>query len=150
MSEVNSIQMAKLAATPPSRLDANERFGRVRISFGQIAANAAAVGDTIFFCQIPAGCRIVDVKLSNAVGTANSTLALGLRKSSDKTVIDADGLMVATSIATAQNASEPTGALLAAGATYVTDDQVDVYGTIAGAATPNPQEIAVTVFYVAD
>ncbi len=151
MAEVNSIQMAKVLASPPSKLQPNERNGRSRIMFGQINANAAQIGDTVYFGRIPAGARITGSWLNNAAGTASSTLALGLRKASDKTVIDAVGLAAATSIATAAKADTiATGNLTKNGQSYVTPYEVDVYGTVAGAATPAGQLIAVTVDYVID
>jgi len=151
MSEHNSTQMANIAATPPVRLDPTERHGRVRVMFGQaVLAAAGAIADTIYFGRVPVGARFVDVRLSNSAGTASSTLALGLRKTSTGEVIDADGLTAAASIAAAQNVSTPTGALIAAGATYVTEDEVDVYGTIAGAGAPAGQTISVTALYVVD
>lgn len=151
MSEVNSIQMAKLAATPSTKLQANERHGRSRIMFSQINANAAQIADTIYFGRIPQGARITGCWLNNAAGTAASTMSLGLRKTSDKTVIDAVGLAALTAITTAAKADTiSTGNLTKNGATYITLNEVDVYGTIAGAATPAGQLISVTVDYVVD
>lgn len=151
MSEVNSIQMAKVLATPSAKLQANERNGRSRIMFGQINANAAQIADTIFFGRIPAGARITGCWLNTATGTASSTMSLGLRKASDKTVVDAVGLAALTAITTAAKVDTiGTGNLTKNGQSYVTPYEVDVYGTIAGAATPAGQLIAVTVDYVID
>jgi hypothetical protein len=149
MAEYNSIQMAKLAATPPSRLQANERHGVRRLMFAQITLTAA-IADTVYFGRIPVGARIVGVKLNNAAGTASSTMSLGLRRTDTKVVIDATGLSTAVSIAAAQNADVAgNGTLLSAGKTYETPTEVDVYGTIAGAA-PSGQLMSVQVDYVVD
>jgi hypothetical protein len=153
MAEALSIQMAKLAGTPPSKLQANERHGVSRIMFAQITSISGQIGDTIYFGRIPVGARILAVRINNAAGTASSTLALGLRRTDTKVVINATGLAAATSIAAAASADvTATGALLNAGQTYETPTEVDVYGTIAGAVTPvSPgQLISVTVHYAVD
>lgn len=153
MAEASSIQMAKVASSPQAKLQPNERHGRSRIMFGQIASIAAAIGDTIYFGRIPAGARITGCWLNTAAGTASSTLALGLRKAAGKAVIDAAGLAAATSIASAQKTDTiATGNLTKTGLSYITPVEVDVYGTIAGAVTPaSPgQLISVTVDYVVD
>ncbi|MGQ7937352.1 hypothetical protein [Paraburkholderia sp. D1E] len=151
MAEANSIQMAKLAATPSSKLQSNERHGVRRLMFGQINSISAAIGDTIYFGRIPKAARICGVRLNNAAGTASSTLAIGLRKTFDKTVIAASGLAAATAINAAGNADVTTGTLVVTGLSYITQDEVDVYGTIAGAVTPGGgQLIAVAVDYVTD
>jgi hypothetical protein len=153
MAEANSVQMAKVLASPPSKLQPNERNGRSRIMFGTITSISGQIGDTIYFGRIPTGARITGCWLNTAAGTASSTLALGLRKASDKTVIDAAGLAAATSIASAQKTDTiATGNLTKNGLSYVTQQEVDVYGTIAGAVTPvSPgQAISVTVDYVID
>lgn len=151
MAEANSIQMAKLAATPSSKLQSNERHGVRRLMFGQINSVSAAIGDTIYFGRIPKAARIMGVRLNNAAGTAACTLAIGLRKTVDKTVIAAAGLTAATAINAAGNADATTGTLVVTGLSYITQDEVDVYGTIAGAVTPaGGQLIAVAVDYVTD
>lgn len=151
MAEVNSIQMAKLAAAPNSKIQANESFGRSRIMFGQVNSASAAISDTIYFGRIPKGARITGVWINNAAGTASSTMSLGVRKTSDKSVVAAAGLSAATAINAAQKVDALTGTLTNAGQSYVTQSEVDVYGTIAGAATPGGgQLISVVVDYVID
>lgn len=153
MAEVLSLQMAKVAASPQVKLQANERNGRSRIMFGQIASISAQIADTIYFGRIPAGARITGVWLNSGTGTASSTMSLGLRKSSDKTVVDAVGLAALTAITTGAKVDTiGTGNLTKNGLSYVTPYEVDVYGTIAGAVTPvSPgQLISVTVDYVID
>jgi hypothetical protein len=153
MAEANSVQMSKVLASPPVKLQPNERNGRSRVMFGTITSISGQIADTIYFGRIPTGARITGCWLNTAAGTASSTLAIGLRKASDKTVIDAAGLAAATSIASAQKTDTiSTGNLTKNGLSYVTQQEVDVYGTIAGAVTPvSPgQVISVTVDYVID
>jgi hypothetical protein len=151
MAEVNSIQMAKILATPNSKLQPNERHGRARIMFGQINANAAQIGDTVYLGRIPQGARITGSWVNCAAGTASSTLDLGLRKTSDKTVIDATGLATAQAISAAGKFDTiGTGTSTKNGLSYITTTEVDVYGTVKGAATPAGQLISVIVDYVVD
>jgi hypothetical protein len=149
MAEQNSTQAAKLIATPLSKLSPTERGGRSRVMVGTATAVSAAIADTIFFGRIPAGARITGVWLNNAAGTASSTMALSLRKSSDKSAISGT-ITAAASITSAQKVDALTGTLTAAGLSYITPAEVDVVGTIAGAATPASQPICVTVDYVVD
>ncbi|AKE03038.1 hypothetical protein XM57_08845 [Burkholderia cepacia] len=145
--------MAKVLGAPNAKLQPNETGGRSRIMFATITSVAGQINDTVYFGRIPGGARISSTRMNNAAGTASSTMSLGLRKTSDKTVISATALAAATSIAAAQNIDVTnTGALTNAGQSYVTPYEVDVYGTIAGAATPaSPgQLISVTVHYVLD
>ncbi len=152
MAEANSVQMAKVLASPNAKLQPNEIGGKSRIMFGTITSIAAAIADTIYFGRIPAGARITAVSINNAAGTASSTMSIGVRKASDKSGAVPAGLAVATAINAAQNVSALTGSLVTSGLSYVTPYEVDVYGTIAGAATPaSPgQLITVTVHHVLD
>ncbi|MCA8239857.1 hypothetical protein [Burkholderia sp. AU32262] len=152
MAEANSVQMAKVLAAPNAKLQPNETGGRSRIMFGQITSIGAAIADTIYFGRIPAGARIHSVTINNAAGTASSTMSIGVRKASDKSGAVAAGLSAATAISSAQRVDATTGSLVNAGQTYITPYESDVYGTIAGAATPaSPgQLISVTVHYVLD
>lgn len=152
MAESNSVQMAKVLGAPNAKLQPNETGGRSRIMFATITSIAAAIGDTIYFGRIPAGSRVTAVTINNAAGTASSTLAIGVRKTSDKSGAVPAGLSAATAINAAQRVDATTGSLVNAGQSYITPYESDVYGTIAGAATPaSPgQVISVTVHYVLD
>jgi hypothetical protein len=66
------------------------------------------------------------------------------------TVIDADGLSVAADIATAGTKTAVTGALVANGASYITPNEVDVYGTVKGAAIAANQALNIKIQYVTD
>lgn len=153
MAEIKSVQMAKLAAVPAQKLATTESHGRVRIMFAALATTHAegAIADTVVFGRIPAGARILPTgTLACAAGTASSTLDIGLRRVKDRTVIDADGLAAAVNIASAGSKAINTGALIANGASYVTVEEVEVYGTIAGAVLAANQAMNVQITYVTD
>lgn len=152
MAEANSIQMVKALSTPRQKLQPHESHGVVRLMFAQINSISAAINDTIYLGQIPINARILSCRINNAAGTASSTLAVGLRKTSDKSVISATGLAAATAINAAQSVdATSTGALISTGLSYITTSLVDVYATVAGAVTPGGgQLISVHVTYVID
>jgi hypothetical protein len=85
-----------------------------------------------------------------AAGTATSVLDIGLRKTKDGTVIDADGIAVGIDIAAAGTKSAINGALITNGAEYVTTEEVDVYATVRVAALAANQALKVELSYVAD
>lgn len=151
MAEVNTTQGAKLVAS--QKLASHESFGRVRMLASKMPAvhAGAAVNDTVLIGRIPVGSRILlGARVSCGAGTATSVLDIGLRKSKDGTVIDADGIAVGVDIAAAGNKSAESGALITSGAEYVTTEEVDVYGTVRVAAIPANQVLKVEIPYVAD
>lgn len=153
MAEIKSVQAAKITATTNrAKLNPNESHGRVRLMFAELAAthSAVSINDTILFGTIPQDARIIDVVVSNASGTASAALDIGVRKTKDLSVIDADGISVAVDVAAAGTKSAPTGALIANGATYITPAEVDVYATVKGAAIAANQALNVKVLYVTD
>lgn len=107
----------------------------------------AAIGDTIGFGHIlKRGARLLlPVSLSNSAGTASCTLAVGLRNPVTKVAISVNGVLAATSIASAQNIQANTGTLLTGGQRAVLDQDAELYGTVAGAAIPANQAIRVEV-----
>lgn len=151
MAEVNTTQGAKLVAS--QKLAPHESFGRIRILASKMPAAhpGAAINDTIFIGRVPVGSRFLsDAIVSCAAGAATSVLDIGLRKSRDGTVIDADGLAVGIDIAAAGAKDALNGALIANGAEYVTTEEVDVYATVRVAAMPANQALKVEIPYVAD
>jgi hypothetical protein len=154
MAEINSQQVAKTITIPVVKLNPTEKHGRVRQMFAKLPATYAAlnIADTVYLGNIPGNARIVGAKVSNATGTASSTLGVGLRSLSG-TVIAALGLFSAVDIATAGDKTVAlNGTLVANGADYTTPAGAEsqVYATIAGAATGANQSISVTIFYVTD
>ncbi|MEX3527154.1 MAG: hypothetical protein VB143_07585 [Burkholderia sp.] len=153
MAEVLSVQMSKILGSPLAKLSPTEIGGRRRVMLGQVTSIAAAINDTIYFGRLPAGARILGTRVNNAAGTASGTMNIGLRKTKDKSVLSATALASAVAIATAASADvSATGAYTNAGQSYVTADQVDVYGTITGAVTPSSpgQLITIQIDYAID
>lgn len=153
MAEVLSVQMSKILGSPLAKLSPTEIGGRRRTFFSTVTSVAGAINDTIYFGRLPNQARILGTRVNNATGTASGTLNIGLRSTRTKAVISATALASAVNIATAANADvTASGALTNAGQSYVTSDQVDVYGTITGAPTPvSPgQIISVQIDYVID
>jgi hypothetical protein len=151
MAEVNSTQGAKILAA--QKLLPHESFGRVRILAAKMPAvhAGAAINDTIFLGRIPVNSRILAEGIVGcAAGTATSVLDIGLRKTKDGTVIDADGIAVGIDIAAAGTKSAINGALITNGAEYVTTEEVDVYATVRVAALAANQALKVELSYVAD
>lgn len=127
--------------------------GRKRSFYARYAAPAStqAIGDTIYLGDLPKGARIGKDWLVNcSAGTASCTLHIGLRKKSDGTVIDADGIAVSVDVAAAGYKDANTGALIAAGEEYVTTEAVEVYATINVAVLAASQKLTFEGSYVQD
>lgn len=151
MAEVNTTQAAKLAAH--TKLAPHESHGRVRILASKMPAAYAqlAIDDTIFIGRLPVNSRILGTGIvSCAAGTATGVLDIGLRKTSDGTVIDADGIAVGVDIAAAGNKAANTGLLIKDGAEYVTTEEVDVYATAKTAVVAANQALKFEIPYVTD
>lgn len=151
MAEVNTTQAANVAAN--KKLMPYESHGRVRILASKMPAAYAelAINDTILIGTIPQGSRILlGGKVSCAAGTASSTLDIGLRKASDGTVIDADGIAASVNTAAAGQKDANSGALIASGAEYVTTEEVEVYATATGAVLAANQALKFEIPYVTD
>ncbi|MEC5164060.1 hypothetical protein [Janthinobacterium sp. CG_S6] len=152
MAETNTTQGAKLVAK--TKLMPHESHGRVRMLCSKMPAAFAqlAVNDTIFIGRLPIGSRILNHgTVSAGAGTATSVLDIGLRSTLSGTVIDADGIAVGIDIAAAGNSKAAnSGALIAAGAEYVTLEEVDVYATVRVAAGIANQVMKFEIPYVVD
>lgn len=151
MAEVKSTQMTSVASG--YKLLPSADGGRERLFHGRYVngASTLAINDTIYLGDLPKGARIVpNWRVSCAAGTASSTLDVGLRKKSDGTVIDADGVAAAVNTAAAGFKDANTGALVANGAEYVTTEAVEVYATVTGAVLAASQALVVFGTYVQD
>lgn len=152
MAETNTTQGAKLVAR--TKLLTHETHGRVRMLCSKMPAAFAqlAINDTIFIGRVPVGSRFLNHgSVSCGVGTANSVLDIGLRSTATGTVIDADGIAVGIDIAAAGNSKAAnSGALIAAGAEYVTTEEVDVYATVRVAVGVANQVLKFEIPYVTD
>ncbi|OWQ92029.1 hypothetical protein CDN99_06635 [Roseateles aquatilis] len=136
MAEFNSRQVANLAASPLIKNPPYDH-GKVSILIATTPAVAAyAQNDTLLLATIQKGSRILrSGKAWNGAFGAGVTLAIGVRNAKTKVVIDAAGILAATSVATAGLVKNlDTGALLNQANGYVVPDDVEVYATLAGAA----------------
>jgi hypothetical protein len=151
MAEVKSTQTTAVAAgykLLPSADGGHKRLFYARYVQG---AGTQAINDTIYLGDLPKGARICKDWLVNcAAGTASSTMDIGLRVKSTGTVIDADGIAAAVNTAAAGYKDANTGALIAAGAEYVTTAEVEVYATVTGAVFAAAQALTVEGSYVQD
>lgn len=151
MAETNTTQAAKLVAR--TKLMPHESHGRIRILAAKMPAVLAqmAINDTIFIGRLPIGSRILtEAVVSCGAGTATGVLDIGLRTTAAGTVIDADGIAVGVDIAAAGVKVANTGALIAAGAEYVTTEEVDVYATVKTAVLAANQVLKFEISYVTD
>lgn len=126
------------------RADVTEFGGRVRYVMSTITAGASnpQIGDTITWCTLPAGSRVVSgSKLFFSAGTASSTLNLGDSDSAAR-------YLAATSVASAGSATAE--AHLASGATYKNTAATAVTSTVAGAVIAVGQVITLHLYYVID
>lgn len=151
MAEVKSTQTTAIAAgykVLPSADGGRKRLFYARFVNG---ASTLATNDTIYLGDLPKGARICKDWIVNcAAGTASSTLDIGLRAADDGTVIDADGIAASVNTAAAGYKDANTGALIAAGAEYVTTEAVQVYATVTGAVFAASQAITIEGSYVQD
>lgn len=153
MAEVKSTQTTNVAAGYRNPVNTDSHSGRLRAFYARYVQGAAtqAISDTIYLGDLPKGARIgKDWNVNCSTGTATGTIHIGLRKKSDGTVIDADGIAVSVDVAAAGYKDANTGALIAAGAEYVTTEAVEVYATINVAVFAAAQAMTVSGSYVQD
>lgn len=101
--------------------------------------------------RIPAGSRILGALVNCAAMGASVTLEVGLRAwTPDGTgaAVDADGIVAALAVSSAVNAYSGNGALVAAGAEYITAVDTEPYFTLTSANPTDDADIRVTVLWV--
>ena len=132
----NSIQQAKIAATPSEKVKTNELAGRVRVAFAEFEASAEQ--STIHMFSIPNGARILSGRLAHDALGSSTTLSVGHNEyldSSESTVAaDVDEFKAAASSASASSAAVAT--TIALGENSVVNankDGIPVSVTLAGA-----------------
>jgi hypothetical protein len=153
MPEIVSREAARLASPAAGGKLRSASSGIVRCSVitgPDIAAWAQndTCGNRDF---IPPGSRILGAYVNCAAMGSSVTLDVGLRAyTPDGTgaAVDADGIVAALSVASAVNAFNASGALVAAGTDYVTAVPTEPYFTLAGANPTDDADIRVTVLYV--
>jgi len=132
----NSIQQAKIAATPSEKVKTNELAGRVRVAFAEYEASAEQ--STIHMFSLPNGARILSGRLAHDALGSSTTLSVGHNAyvdSSESTVAaDVDEFKAAASSASASSAAIAT--TIALGENSVVNankDGIPVSVTLAGA-----------------
>lgn len=150
MAEINSRQAARIAA---GNKVLNADAGRLRTvvvqtpaTFSQLAIDDTLAGGVF----IPKGSRVVGARISNAAGTASSTVNVGLRKRADGTVLSATAIssLIAISSATTTSTNAGNGAYIAAGVDQVLSDDAEVYVTAKGAVLAANQLLRIEVDYI--
>lgn len=151
MAEFNSRQITSLASTPKVKGSPYDH-GKVSVLVATTPATAAwAQNDTFLIGVIPKGSRILrSSRLWHGAFGASVTMSVGVRAAGGGTVIDAAGLMAATSVATANLANTiSTGTLMTAANGYVTTADVDVYATLAAANPTDDIQAEFEIHYIA-
>ena len=147
----NSIQQAKIAATPSEKVKTNELAGRVRVAFAEYEASTEQ--STIHMFSLPNGARILSGKLSHdALGTS-TTLSVGhaayVDSSGSTVALDVDEYKAAASSASAGSANVANTIALGENSVVNADkDGLPVTVTIAGADATNT--IQLQMLYVID
>ena len=141
MATGNSIQMAKLLATPVQHIRSDEH-GRVRrawFEYPNDSAEALASGSTINLCRLPPGARVLTGKLYYEANAGSSTLAVGIAGATTK-YITAIAISAASQVASITVASGVELAGAAGGGTLaapivgeVQASAVTIIGTTGGA-----------------
>ena len=132
----NSIQQAKIAATPSEKVKTNELAGRVRVAFAEYEASAEQ--STIHMFSLPNGARILSGRLAHDALGSSTTLSVGHNEyidSSGSTVAaDVDEFKAAASSASASSAAIATTIALGENSVVNADkDGIPVSVTLAGA-----------------
>jgi len=132
----NSIQQAKIAATPSEKVKTNELAGRVRVAFAQYEASAEQ--STIHMFSIPNGARLLSGSVAYDALGSSTTISVGYaaHTKSDGTTeaADVDQYKAAAASTSAQSVAVlDTIALDKNAVTDANKDGVPVTVTLAGA-----------------
>ena len=147
----NSIQQAKIAATPSEKVKTNELAGRVRVAFAEYEASAEQ--STIHMFSLPNGARILGGRLAHDALGSSTTLSVGHNAyvdSSGATVAaDVDEFKAAASSASAGSVNVANTIALGENSLVNADkDGLPVSVTMGGAAGTGT--IQLTMMYVVD
>ena len=140
MAEFDSRQLANLEASPKVKAPPSD-YGKLMVACATTPATAAwAQNDTWSTgIIIPKGSRILrSGRCSHSAWGASTTLDVGIR-ALDGTVVDVDGIADGLDIAAAGVKELDGGSLFAAGVSYVTTQDVEVY---VSALSANPTDNA--------
>ncbi len=126
-------------------------LNRVRAAIVESAATyTAANGDTFAtHLVIPAGSRIMGAVLASfGTGTASATISLGIRDAITKVAVDATAIVNALAVTTAATSWVHTGTKIITGQYYLMPQDVEIYGTFAGATPTANQAFRFEVLWV--
>lgn len=152
MAELKTVTKTAVARAAGTKASASS-FNRERAAvittpaaYAAPAQNDTAGTDLV----LPLGARVLlPVTVSNAAGTAASTLSVGIRDANTKVAIDPTAILSAAAINAAQTAQFNTGTKLINGQDYVMPQDAEIYLTFGGAAGAANQAIRVEVNFVA-
>lgn len=152
MAELLTVTRTQVAQTAGTKAPAAS-FNRMRVAVIETPAvyAAPAQNDTAgTSIVLPQGSRLLlPVTVSNAAGTASSTLSVGLRDARTKVAVDATAVVNAVAITSAATAQVNTGTKTINGQTYLLPQDCELYLTFGGAAGAANQAIRVEVPFVA-
>lgn len=154
--------MAEITSREAARLASSSAGGKVKAtSSGLLRISTITGPDTAAWAQndtcgnrdrIPKGAKLLGAFVSNAAMGTSVTCDVGLRawtKDGTGAALDADGIVAALAVASAQSSFAASGALVAAGAEYSVTADAEPYFTLGGANPTDDADIRVTVLYVA-
>lgn len=150
MPEFNSRQKTALTGTPKVKISPTDH-GRVEVQVATTPAVAAWAQNDTFSTgiRIPKGSRILrSGRVSHGAFGASVTMSVGLRNADAGTVIAAAGLASALDVAAAGVKELDGGTLVASGVAYTTDQDVEVYATLAGANPTDNIQAEIEVHYL--
>lgn len=154
MAEQTSRQAARVASSAAG-------YKMQGISSGIVRASTITGPDTVAWAQgdtcgnrdrIPKGARLLGAYVSNAALGTSVTIDVGVRAwTQDGTgaAIDADGIVAALAVASAQSSFAASGALVAGGVEYTLTADAEPYFTLGGANPTDDADVRVTVLYIA-
>jgi hypothetical protein len=141
MAEFDARQVTNIESSPRVRNPASD-YGHLMVACATTPATAAwAQNDTWSTgIIIPKGSRILrSGRLSHGIFGASVTMHVGIRDAVLGTVVDVDGIAASLDVAAAGVKELDGGSLFAAGVSYVTTADVEVYATLLAA---NPTDNA--------
>jgi hypothetical protein len=144
---------AALVATPPTKVKANKRVGRIRwfeSTYTAPASGTPQIADVIEWGTLPVGARVIGPlsSLNYSAGTASSTINVG-------TTASATQLLAATAITSAGNTalanpSNGAASFETSDATGTATDNCAIRSVVAGAAIAASQVITLRLAFVTD
>jgi len=133
-----------VAADLYSKIPPADSDGCVNVNEGTITSAAQTSGDLFFFCKVPAGSRVHDLRVVNSASSASTTMQFGLVPLSDLT----DTTLAGHFSAAASIASAGLRRKDAANAPITLSEDHYVVGTLGGANIATSTTISTEVDYV--